>query len=197
MTANSSAARVAGYFDQLAQLLRSTRATNRDGQIIELSEAFSQVAERAVAGHADGNRLFFLGNGGSAGIASHLAIDYSKNGHVRALALNDGAALTCLGNDFGFEHVFAKQLEFHARSGDCLIAISSSGQSENILNGVRQARELGLFVVTLSGFEADNPLSQMGDLNFYVGAGDYGFVEVAHLALCHSILDLEIIDRPR
>ena len=84
-----------------------------------------------------GNKLIFVGNGGSAAItASHMATDYSKNGNIRALALNDSSMLTCLGNDLGYDRVFAKQIELHARAGDLVIAISSSGRSANILNAV-------------------------------------------------------------
>ena len=137
-----------------------------------------------------GGTIFFIGNGGSAGIASHMAIDYSKNGGMRALAFNDGAYLTCLGNDLGFEQVFAKALDLHARKGICSIAISSSGRSANILNGVDIARERGCSVITFTGFGPDNPLRGRGDLNFYLASEDYGFVEVGHLALIHSILDL-------
>ena len=61
----------------------------------------------------------FVGNGGSAGICSHLAIDFSKNGGLRAMAFNDPSALTCLGNDLGYENVFAKQIEFHGRAAIC------------------------------------------------------------------------------
>jgi D-sedoheptulose 7-phosphate isomerase len=132
----------------------------------------------------------FIGNGGSAAIASHMAIDYSKNGGIRSLAFNDGAALTCLSNDFGYEHVFSKQIELHARPGDLLIAISSSGKSLNILNAVDMAHEKGCFVVTLSGFSPDNPLRNFGDYNLFVDAKEYGFVEITHLSLCHAILDL-------
>ena len=134
----------------------------------------------------------FIGNGGSAGLASHLAIDFSKNGRLRSLAFNDASALTCLGNDLGYENVFAKQLEFHARAGDLLIAISSSGQSANILAAVERARAAKVGVITLSGFGRDNKLRRTGDLNFYVRSSEYGFVEVAHLALCHAILDLDM-----
>ena len=70
----------------------------------------------------------FIGNGGSAGIASHSAIDFTKNGSMPALAFNDGAALTCLGNDLGYDSVFAAQIEARGRPGDLLIAISSSGK---------------------------------------------------------------------
>ena len=134
--------------------------------------------------------MIFIGNGCSAAIASHMAIDYTKNGGIRAMAMNDGSALTCLSNDLGYENVFAKQLEMHARQGDLLVAISSSGSSENILPAVGTARERGCAVITLSGFSPNNPLRQMGDLNLYVPSGEYGFVEVTHLSLCHAMLDL-------
>ena len=84
-------------------------------------------------------RLFFIGNGGSAAIASHMAADFAKNGGVPALAFNDGASLTCLANDYGYEQVFALPLRQHMRSGDCLIAISSSGKSVNILNAANSS----------------------------------------------------------
>ena len=144
------------------------------------------------ATHDTGNKLMFIGNGGSAGIASHMAIDYSKNGGIRSLAFNDGAALTCIGNDLGYDNVFAKQVDLHARPGDLLVAISSSGKSMNILKAADTARERGCTVYTFSGFGADNPLRTYGDLNFYVNSGEYGFVEISHLALIHSILDLEM-----
>jgi len=124
------------------------------------------------------------------GIATHMAVDFSKTGGMRAMSLGDGAVLTCLGNDIGYENVFARQIEWHGRAGDVLIAISSSGKSPNILNGVRAARQYGATVVTFSGFRDDNPLRQQGDVNFYVRATEYGFVEVAHQAILHAILDI-------
>src|SRR6516164_7294600 len=99
-------------------------------------------------------------------------------------------ALTCLGNDLGYENVFAKQLDLHARPGDFLIAISSSGRSPNILGAVKAARAQDCRIVTFSGFAAENELRRTGDLNFYVRSHEYGFVELAHLALCHAVLDI-------
>ena len=131
----------------------------------------------------------FIGNGGSATIASHMAIDFSKNGGMRALAFNDGAALTCLGNDLGYENVFAQQIEMLASNRDLLVAISSSGSSPNILNGVAAARKAGREIITMSGFSKQNPLRKLGDLNLYVGSQEYGFVEAAHLGLCHAWID--------
>jgi D-sedoheptulose 7-phosphate isomerase len=118
-----------------------------------------------------------------------MATDYSKNGDVRAMALNDSSMLTCLGNDLGYDRVFAKQIELYARPDDLVIAISSSGRSANILNAVKAARAAKCAVVTLSGFTANNPLRHLGDINFYVASDRYGFVEIGHLTICHAILD--------
>jgi D-sedoheptulose 7-phosphate isomerase len=85
--------------------------------------------------------------------------------------------------------VFAKQVEFHGRSGDMSVAISSSGQSSNILAAVAAARKLGCTVLTLSGFKPDNDLRNIGDMNLYLDSTAYGYVEIGHLALCHAILD--------
>lgn len=178
-----------GYFETLGGTLRQCAATAADGTRVDLVQAINWGIEHARQTHVDGNKLMFIGNGGSASIASHMATDYSKNGGLRAQSFNDGAMLTCLGNDLGYENVFAKQIEMYARPRDLLIAISSSGRSANILNCVKAARAAGCLVMTLSGFGADNPLRRLGDLNFYLASDQYGFVEIGHLAICHAILD--------
>jgi len=128
-----------------------------------------------------------------------MAVDFSKRGEIRANALNDPAMLTCLGNDLGYEEVFAHQVSLHARDGDGLVAISSSGQSENILRAVKAAQDKGVRVVTFSGFKADNPLRAAGDLNYYVNSMEYGFVELTHMALLGALIDIMIgwrVDQP-
>ena len=182
--------RIESYFNTLASLPLRTIVTKKENKESSLDEIFSWATKLIFDTHAQGNKIMFVGNGGSAGIASHMAIDYTKNGNIRSIAFNDGAALTCLGNDLGYDQVFAKQIEMHGRKGDLLVAISSSGKSENILNAVTQARNIGCNILTLSGFKPDNPLRTMGDYNLFVDNHEYGFVEITHLALCHAILDL-------
>ncbi len=184
--------RIGPYFETLHRVIRDAECTDAAGAALSMAAAFARVRDQAHAAQRRGNKLMFIGNGGSAGITSHLATDFSKNGGLRATAFNDGAVLTCLGNDLGYENVFAKQIEWHGREGDLLVAISSSGRSANILNGVGAARAQGCAVATLSGFAGDNPLRRLGDVNFYVRSPFYGFVEVAHLALLHAILDLDM-----
>ena len=180
---------VRNYYNHLAQCLCRVAVTDAAGAALTQGEAVTRIIGWARATHAEGRKLMFIGNGGSAGICSHMATDYSKNGNMRALAFNDGAMLTCLGNDLGYENVFAKQIDLHAAPGDLLIAISSGGRSKNILEGVAMARRRNCRVVTLSGFGADNPLRRLGDVNFHLASDQYGYVEIGHLAICHAILD--------
>ena len=177
------------YFATLGALPGRVCCHDGDGAELSLDDAIGRFVTLAQGVHEAGNKVMFIGNGGSAGIASHMAIDYSKNGNIRSQAFNDSSALTCLGNDLGYENVFAKQIELHARSDDLLVAISSSGNSANILHGVNQARKSGCKVITLSGFGEDNKLRGRGDINFYVPSQEYGFVEITHLALCHAVVD--------
>lgn len=174
----------------------ATEVTGGGGEQIELGKGFQIVLDAFVAAHEAGNTLRFVGNGGSAGIASHMAVDFSKRGGIRSNALNDSAMLTCLANDLGYDQVFANQLELHTRAGDILVAISSSGQSPNILSAGEVARDTGTKLFTFSGFAADNPLRQLGDINFYVASLEYGFVELTHMALLSAMIDIQIGWRP-
>ena len=180
---------VESYVDVLASTLRTAVATDLHGKSVALDVAIEWAVGTARRVTADGGKVIFAGNGGSAAIASHMATDYNKNGGLRAWAMNDSSMLTCLANDYGYEHVFAKQIEFHARPGDLLVAISSSGKSANILAAVAAARKVGCLVLTMSGFGPDNPLRSSGDMNLYLDSKAYGYVEIGHLALCHAIVD--------
>ena len=180
---------IEGYVDDLSSVVRTATATDAHGKEVALDFAIEWSVGAARGVSNQGGKIIFAGNGGSAAIASHMATDYSKNGGLRAWAMNDASMLTCLANDYGYDQVFAKQIEFHGRPGDMLVAISSSGRSANILAAVKAARKLGCTVLTLSGFKPDNPLRRAGDMNIYLDSGAYGYVEIGHLALCHAILD--------
>jgi D-sedoheptulose 7-phosphate isomerase len=183
---------VDSYFEDLHAALENVQYTGPQGERLSRAEAYERTLKLAQEATERGCKLMFIGNGGSAGIASHMAIDFTKNGQMPAMCFNDGAALTCMGNDFGYEEVFARQLHFHAHKGDVLFAISSSGASRNILRAVAVARDRGCVVITMSGFKADNPLRALGDVNFYLGLSEYGMVEVAHTAMIHAVVDLKL-----
>ena len=184
------------YLERLLGVARASVASDMD-----FDSAISSTINLLKMTNGTGNKIMIIGNGGSAGIASHVAIDLSKNAGIRAMALNDAATLTCLANDYGYENVFAKQIEYHARYGDVLIAISSSGKSPNILRAVLTAKDTLRWrapsVVTFSGFEPDNPLRTMGDINFYVPSSEYGFVELAHQIFLPAITDVLCAEREK
>lgn len=138
------------------------------------------------------SKIYFVGNGGSAGISQHLAVDFWKNGKMRAQSFNDASLLTCIGNDLGYENLFSAPLEMFLDPNDAVICISSSGKSENILRAARMGKEKGAFVITLSGFDDDNPLRSLGDINFYVPSHSYGMVEISHELILHCILDTKL-----
>ena len=177
------------YYNGLKSFINDIIATDGTGNNLDFYQGLEKVARFIIEHGAKGKKLMFIGNGASAAISSHMSTDFCKNAGIRAMAFNDGALLTCMGNDFGYEHVFEKPIEMLANREDILVAISSSGQSENILLGVHAARRKECRVLTLSGFKADNPLRSMGDYNFYVPAAEYAFVEVLHHSICHCILN--------
>lgn len=178
-----------GYYKDLFHFASSTRVTDRRGATLTFSVGIEKTGQLILLQARAGRKMIFIGNGGSAAISSHMATDFWKNGGMKAISFNDIPMLTSISNDYGYEHVFEKPIETFAELGDVLIAISSSGKSENILRGVRAAEARGCKIITLSGFEEGNPLSSLGDLNFYVPSKVYGHVEVIHHSICHCIID--------
>jgi len=176
-------------FVEFGKLLLKIQATDSHGKDLDFDKAISQIT-RLISAQKKGNKIIIIGNGGSASIASHIATDFLKNLKIPALAFNDASLLTCLSNDLGYEQVFSTPIGILAKKNDILFVISSSGKSKNILNAVIEAKKKGCFVISLSGFSLRNPLKIMGNVNFYVPSSSYGAVEMAHLAICHAIVDI-------
>jgi len=164
-----------------------------DEKIIDQLE---KMADLIKAINSKGNKVLIFGNGGSAAISSHFSVDLTKNAGLRCVNFNEADLITCFANDYGFEHWVEKAIDFYGDEGDLLIIISSSGSSKNMLNGVRAARN-GKFeaVVTLSGFDNNNPLCQLGDINLWVNSRAYNFVENIHQVWLLAIVDLIIGSR--
>ncbi|MEI7527727.1 MAG: SIS domain-containing protein [Elusimicrobiota bacterium] len=177
------------YYGEIKRLIDSVEVTGKKYGKQDFHEGIRQAAGFVRKCTSSGGKLIFIGNGASAAISSHLATDYWKNGGMRAMAFNDAALLTCVSNDIGYKYVFEKSVEMFADKKDILVAISSSGKSENVLRGVGAARKKGCGVITLSGFKPGNPLRRLGDLNFYVPSGQYGHVEILHHSICHCALE--------
>jgi D-sedoheptulose 7-phosphate isomerase len=178
------------YYKTLRFLTQSLDIFDGSGKAYGLDPGFQKAVDMIKGCGKREKKLMFIGNGASASIASHMAVDFWKNAGIEAVAFNDASLLTCLSNDFGYEYVFSKPLEMFAKKGDMLVAISSSGKSKNILQAVKIARKKGCRIITLSGFLQGNPLSRLGDLNFYVPASEYGHVEIMHHSICHYTLNM-------
>jgi len=177
------------YFKELGIVFSGIKVSNAKGTFLSFTETMTEIIKIIVSLRGSSNKIILIGNGGSASIASHIATDFLKNCMIPALTFNDASLLTCVSNDLGYEHVFAKPLEILAKKGDIVFTVSSSGKSPNILNAITAAKKKGCYILTLSGFSPDNPLRNKGDINFYVPSYSYGCVEIAHLAICHSIVD--------
>ena len=136
-------------------------------------------------------RIFFIGNGASNTIGSHFALDFSKNLNIQSYALDSASLLTACTNDYGYENMFSKYLSTFKIKNDLLIAISSSGNSSNIINAVKFFRNKGA-VITLSGINKDNNLMKQNTkgINFFINLEGYNQVEAAHNLILAYICDL-------
>lgn len=134
--------------------------------------------------------LFFIGNGGSSAIASHMTADFMKNGGMNTYSLYDSSVLTCMGNDYGYASVFSRPMEFLVNERDLVVAVSSSGNSPNIVSAIETAKKKKTMVMTFTGFKRDNRAKQMGDINVYVPCEKYGIVESIHNLILQQIVDM-------
>ena len=166
------------YFETISQGLKSINSA-------QLEKASAMVLEA----HQSGKKIIIVGNGGSAAMASHVAVDFTKAAGMRAINFNEADLITCFANDYGYENWVAKALEAYADQGDLVILISSSGKSPNIINGAEKAKKMGVSLITVSGFSSDNPLKKLGDLNLWVDSFEYNIVEMTHHVWLVAIID--------
>ena len=135
-------------------------------------------------------KIIILGNGGSNAISSHISQDYTKALGKKALSFSDASRLTCYINDYGMESAYSKFIEHFAESETLIILISSSGNSDNIVNAANYC--IGKHdIITLSGFNKKNKLNSYSDkslLSFWVDSAEYGIVEIIHEIILHSLM---------
>ncbi|MBC7955764.1 MAG: SIS domain-containing protein [Cytophagales bacterium] len=162
------------------------------------NEATCHAIDEAGACLADlferGGRAFSCGNGGSMCDAMHFAEELSGRyrGNRKALAavaISDVGYMSCVANDYGYEHVFSRYLEAHARSGDVLLAISTSGTSGNVLAAVRAAQQIGMKVIGLTG-RPGATLSQLADIDICTPGGQFADrVQELHIKIIHILIE--------
>jgi D-sedoheptulose 7-phosphate isomerase len=177
------------YLQSMHECLAALESTNAAGEVVPTDQWLEEAGKLTEQVKESCGRMFFVGNGASAAFASHMSLDWSKNGGVPCIPLFDLSHLTALGNDLGYDDIFSTAVGWHGKPGDLLITISSSGNSPNIIKAIEKARSLGMKVVTLSGLKPDNKSRQLGDINLYIPAKTYGIVECAHQVILHAWLD--------
>lgn len=170
------------YFDRYRESLLDEAIF---GSLTKVRDLFKETS-------AKGGKIMLAGNGGSAGIASHVAVDLAKNAHTRAMSFSEPGMITCLANDYGYEQWMAKYFELYYGKADCLVLISSSGKSANVLMAAQAAKSVKVPVVTLSGFSPDNPLRGTGDINLWVDSRAYNIVEMTHQIWLLAVVDMII-----
>ena len=136
------------------------------------------------------NKIYIVGNGGSASIASHVSVDFAKVANVPSDTFNNTNLITCFANDYGHDNWVKEAIKAYTNENDMLILISSSGTSKNIINAAQYCKDNKISIITLSGFNTDNPLTQLGNVNIHIPSKKYNFVEMAHHIILVSIVDI-------
>ena len=159
----------------------------------QIVEKIISIKNTLVQAKKNNAKIMIFGNGGSAAIASHVSVDLTKNANIRSVNFNEADLITCFSNDYGYERWVEKTLNFYADSKDVLILISSSGKSPNMINACNEARKKKISkIITFTGHDKNNPLSQQGDINFWINSKAYNFIENTHQVWLLTIVDLII-----
>lgn len=170
------------YFEEYRKLLINDR----------VMETIAQFADLAREVRDAKGKMMFAGNGASASIAEHGAVDFTKQGKVRGVTFHDPNLMTCFANDFGYDHWMAKAVEHYGDENDAVVLISCSGESPSVVNAAKTARAMGLKVVTFTGRDPGNALAALGHVNFHVPSHAYNVVENLHAIWLTSAIDLII-----
>ena len=153
-------------------------------------DKINNVKQAIINAKKNNSKILIFGNGGSAAIASHVSVDFTKNLKVKAMNFNEADLITCFSNDYGYEKWIEKTIEFYANKGDVLILISSSGRSKNMLNACKAAKTKKISkIITFTGNKKNNPLSKLGDINLWVDSNIYNHIENIHQVLLLSLID--------
>ena len=187
MDEKRAAATVVALIDETIAAHERTRA----GVLVPVIEAAAAMRQAI----ADGHKILAFGNGGSAADAQHFAAELvgrfqrDRRGFAALALTTDTSTLTSVANDYGFDRVFARQVEAFGRQGDVVVAITTSGESPNVLNGVEQARAQGLRTIALTG-RSGGPVGRLADVHVNVPVEVTARIQEVHRTLIHAICQL-------
>ena len=167
------------YYDEYFKLMFSE----------DIEKKFEEFKELVLNVKSNKNKLIFAGNGASASISAHGAVDFTKQAGVRSITFSDTNMITAFSNDYGYVNWMAKALDLYSNVGDVLVLTSVSGESPNVIMAAQRAKEVGMKVVTFSGRSSENSLKQLGDINFWVDSNAYNIVECIHMMWITTVVD--------
>jgi len=176
------------YLNEFTHLINTTEV--RDKLVV--------VGEMLKDQRRNGGRLLIFGNGAASSIAGHAALDFTKQGKLRSICFHDPALLTAFANDFGYEKAYAEIISHYYEETDIVIFVSVSGESPNIIQGLKKAKELGLRTIGFSGKNQNNSLNSSAEYAFWVDSQAYNIVENVHsiwlLSLCDFIIGKSVYE---
>ena len=152
-----------------------------------LIEQSVQLIQRSIHNKS---KVYIVGNGGSASIASHVSVDFAKVARVPSSTFNNSNLITCFANDYGYENWVVEAIKAYTNINDLIILISSSGTSKNIVNAAQYCKDNYIDLITLSGFTKDNPLSTLGNVNFHIESTEYNYIEMSHHIILLALVDI-------
>ena len=168
------------YFNTLTKHIKKNQSNDK---IVKLSKLISNIKKK-------NKKILVFGNGGSAAIVNHFTVDITKMYKVKCINLNESSIITCFSNDFGFDNWIKEAINYYADKDDLVILVSSSGMSMNMVNGGKKAIQQKCKLVTFSGFNKNNKLRKLGNINIWVESNIYNFVENLHQIYLLSVVDL-------
>ena len=136
-----------------------------------------------------GGKVYIVGNGGSASIASHISVDFAKVARISSSTFNNSNLITCFSNDYGYENWIVEAIKAYCNKNDMLILISSSGASKNIVNAAKYCKKNKIDFITFSGFKKNNKISKLGNVNFHINSNQYNFIEMSHHIILVYLVD--------
>ena len=152
-----------------------------------LIEQSVQLIQRSIHNKS---KVYIVGNGGSASIASHVSVDFAKVARVPSSTFNNSNLITCFANDYGYENWVVEAIKAYTNFNDLIILISSSGTSKNIVNAAQYCKDNNIDLITLSGFTKDNHLSTLGNVNFHIESTEYNYIEMSHHIILLALVDI-------
>ena len=167
------------YYDEYFKLMFSK----------DIEKKFQEFKELAVQVKINKNKLIFAGNGASASISSHGAVDFTKQAGVRSITFSDPNMITAFSNDYGYDNWMLKAIDLYSNPGDVLVLTRVSGESPSVVLAAKRAKEIGMKVVTFSGRSSKNSLRGLGNINFWVDSNAYNIVECIHMIWVTTVID--------